>query len=174
MHKGLYNWELVRTQFKTLKLNCRGSYTFLRLGGSPKLIRFSSSSVRAQLLPKLRRPGLAPSRRLYWPVSRGSALIRQASLGPSRAAPVFPSGAAGSSGPCVPIAFALGPLAVHRWLSHPKSARCFAPVTTGCGSLRNTRANIARVRHIKVALRIPPVITSDSRSGNCPIRSRRM
>ncbi len=39
MHKGLYNWELVRTQFKTLKLNCRGSYTchLLRLGGSPKL-----------------------------------------------------------------------------------------------------------------------------------------
>lgn len=28
MHKGLYNWELVRTQFKTLKLNCRGKYSF--------------------------------------------------------------------------------------------------------------------------------------------------
>jgi hypothetical protein len=30
----------------------------------------------------------------------------------------------------VPIAFALGPLAVHRWLYHPKSARCLAPFTT--------------------------------------------
>jgi hypothetical protein len=76
-------------------------------------------------------PRLAQSRRLYRPVSQGSAhTIRQASLGPSRAAPVFPSGAAGSRGPCVPIAFALGPLAVHRWLYHPKSARCFAPFTT--------------------------------------------
>jgi len=28
MHKGLYNWELVRTQFKTLKLNCRARYSF--------------------------------------------------------------------------------------------------------------------------------------------------
>ena len=91
--------------------------------------------------PQLRRPGLAQSRRLYWPASQGSALIRQASLGPSwaRDGPPITCGAgfslwrclqAGSSGPCVPRALALGPLAVHRWLYHPKSARCFTPFTT--------------------------------------------
>jgi hypothetical protein len=56
----------------------------------------------------------------------------------------FPYGAAGSSGPCVPKADALGPPAVHGWPhaigSHPQSARRFLPVTTGCGSLRITRA----------------------------------
>ena len=56
----------------------------------------------------------------------------------------FPYGAAGSSGPCVPKADALGPPAVHGWPhaigSHPQSARRFLPVTTGCGSLRIIRA----------------------------------
>ncbi len=142
MHKGLYNWELVRTQFKTLKLNCRADTPFK--GSEVLRGRFAFLIKRACTVAPLplRRPRLAQSRRLIWPVSQGSAHIRQASLGPPRAAPVFPSGAAGSSGPCVPIAFALGPSAVHRWLSHPKSARCFAPVTTGCGSLRNKRAHV--------------------------------
>jgi len=94
MHKGLYNWELVRTQFKTLKLNCRANTPF-------KARRFSEARLlfiikrACTVAPKLRRPGLAQikaaaqSRRHYWPVSQGSALTRQASLGPSRAAPVF-------------------------------------------------------------------------------------
>ncbi len=43
-----------------------------------------------------------------------------------------------------------------------KSARCFTPFITGCGSLRNKRANVARVRHVNVALRIPPVIFRQS------------
>jgi hypothetical protein len=79
-----------------------------------------------------------------WPRPNASALLaRVPRIGAYQASfprPItcgagFPSGAAGSSGPCVPIAFALGPLAVHRLLYHPKSARCFAPFTTPTGHM---------------------------------------
>jgi len=84
--------------------------------------------------PSLRRPRPAPGRRLKGPVSQGSAHQKASIPRPIMRGASFPYGAAGSSGPCVPKADALGPLAVHRWPhaigSHPKSARCFLPVTT--------------------------------------------
>jgi hypothetical protein len=54
-----------------------------------------------------------------------------------------------SSGPCVPMTRALGPLAVHRWLYHPRCARCFAPFTTA-GSIRASTLQIVEVRPAQV------------------------
>jgi hypothetical protein len=154
MHKGLYNLELVRTQFKTLKLNCRDRYSF---GGSGV---FRSRSDRFLQQACVHCYSLVEK---AWPRSNVSALLarRVPRIGAYQASfprPImcgaragFPSGVAGSSGPCqcVPIASALRPLAVHRWLYHwhpnLKSARCqcFAPFTTGLLEIRTRPRNAA-------------------------------
>ena len=110
---------------------------------------FRASRVRPiQLVratpPSLRRPGCR--RNLKRPVPQGPApiMIRRASRpsGSTLACRAgFPSGAAASCGPCVPRTFVPGKLAS----SHPKSARCFPPITapSGCES-SDTEATSAR------------------------------